>query len=73
MKIRSYQLLVNDDTRIIFDDEFIDKQNILISAVENIEARKIIYLLFIIKYLQIQGQKEQKIIVIFITKMEVYS
>ena len=42
MNIKSYQLLVNDDTRNIFDDEFIDKQNILISAVDNIEARKFI-------------------------------
>ena len=42
MNIKSYQLLVNDDTRNIFDDEFIDKQNIIISAVDNIEARKFI-------------------------------
>jgi ubiquitin-activating enzyme E1 len=42
MRIQSYQLLVNNDTRNIFDDEFIDKQNILISAVDNIEARKFI-------------------------------
>ena len=42
MNIQSYQLLVNDETRYLFDDEFIDKQNILISAVDNIEARKFI-------------------------------
>ena len=42
MNINSYQLLVNEDTRNIFDDEFIENQNILISAVDNIEARKFI-------------------------------
>ena len=42
MKIQDYQLLINDDTRDIFDDEFIEKQNILISAVDNLSARKYI-------------------------------
>ena len=53
MIIKSYQLMVKDDTRAILDDEFINKQNILISAVDNIEAKKCIDILsiFIIKYL----------------------
>ena len=42
MKIQDYQLLINDDTRDIFNDEFIEKQNILISAVDNLSARKYI-------------------------------
>ena len=42
MNIQDYQLLINDDTRDIFNDEFIEKQNILISAVDNIQARKYI-------------------------------
>ena len=40
MNIKEYQLLVNDDSRDIFDDEFIDNQNIIISAVDNLTARK---------------------------------
>jgi ubiquitin-activating enzyme E1 len=42
MNIKDYQLLINDDTRDIFNDEFIEKQNILVSAVDNILARKYI-------------------------------
>jgi len=42
MKIQDYQLLINDDTRYRFNDEFIEKQNILISAVDNLSARKYI-------------------------------
>ena len=42
MKIKDYQLLVNDKTRDIFDDEFMKKQNIIISAVDNISARRFI-------------------------------
>jgi len=42
MKIQDYQLLINDDTRNIFNDDFIEKQNILISAVDNLSARKYI-------------------------------
>ena len=42
MKIKDYQLLVNDKTRDIFDDEFMEKQNIIISAVDNISARRFI-------------------------------
>ena len=42
MKIQDYQLLVNDDSRDIFNDEFIEKQNILVSAVDNLSARKYI-------------------------------
>ena len=42
MNIQDYQLLINDDTRDIFNDEFIEKQNILISAVDNLSARKYI-------------------------------
>ena len=35
-----YSLLINDDTRDIFSDEFIENQDILISAVDNLKARK---------------------------------
>ena len=42
MNIINYQLLINENTRDIFNDEFIEKQNILISAVDNISARKFI-------------------------------
>ena len=42
MNIKDYQLLVNDSTRNIFNDEFFEKQNIVISAVDNILARKYI-------------------------------
>ena len=42
MNIQDYQLLINDNTRDIFNDEFIEKQNILISAVDNLSARKYI-------------------------------
>ena len=42
MNINDYQLLINDNTRDIFNDDFIEKQNILISAVDNIPARKYI-------------------------------
>ena len=42
MNIKDYQLLVNDNTRDIFNDEFIENQNILISAVDNLSARKFI-------------------------------
>ena len=40
MNINDYQLLVNDESREIFDDEFFEKQDIIISAVDNISARK---------------------------------
>ena len=40
MNIKDYQLLVNDSTRDIFDDEFFETQDIIISAVDNIKARK---------------------------------
>ena len=40
MNIKDYQLLVNDDTRDIFDDEFFENQDIIISAVDNLAARK---------------------------------
>ena len=42
LNIKDYQLLINNETREIFDDEFIEKQDILISAVDNISARKYI-------------------------------
>jgi ubiquitin-activating enzyme E1 len=42
MNIKDFQLLINETTRNIFNDEFIEKQNILVSAVDNIEARKFI-------------------------------
>ena len=42
MNIKDYQLLVNENTKEIFDDEFIENQNILISAVDNLSARKYI-------------------------------
>ena len=42
INIKDYQLLINDDTRDVFDDEFIENQNILISAVDNLSARKFI-------------------------------
>lgn len=42
MKIQDYKLLINDDTRDIFKDEFIEKQNILILAVDNLSSRKYI-------------------------------
>ena len=42
MNIKAFQLLINETTREIFDDKFIRKQNILVSAVDNIEARKFI-------------------------------
>ena len=52
IKIKYYQLLINEETRNIFDDDFIEKQNVIISAVENVDARKYIDNLchFIIKY-----------------------
>ena len=40
MNIKAYQLLVNDNTRDVFDDEFFESQDIIISAVDNIKARK---------------------------------
>lgn len=42
MNIQDYSLLINDDTRDIFSDEFIENQDILISAVDNLKARKYI-------------------------------
>ena len=42
MKIKDYQLLINEENRNIFDDEFMEKQNVIISAVDNIAARKYI-------------------------------
>lgn len=40
MNINDYQLLVNDDSRNVFDDQFFEKQDIVISAVDNMQARK---------------------------------
>ena len=42
MNIKDYQLLVDDNSRDIFNDEFFEKQNIIISAVDNIKGRKFI-------------------------------
>ena len=42
MKIKIYKILINDDTKDIFNDEFIEKQNILILAVDNLSSRKYI-------------------------------
>jgi ubiquitin-activating enzyme E1 len=42
MKIKDYQLLINEETRNIFDDDFMEKQNVIISAVDNVDARKYI-------------------------------
>ena len=42
MNIKDFQLLVNDNSLYIFNDEFFEKQNIIISAVDNIKARKFI-------------------------------
>ena len=42
MKIQDYKLLINDDIRDIFNNEFIEKQNILILAVEILSSRKYI-------------------------------
>ena len=42
MKIVDYQLLVNEKTKKTFDDEFFEKQNVIISAVDNISARQYI-------------------------------
>ena len=40
MNIKDYQLLVNDSTIDIFDDGFFEKQDIVISAVDNMNARE---------------------------------
>ena len=42
MKIQDYKLLINDDTKDIFNDEFIEKQNILILDVDNLSSRNYI-------------------------------
>lgn len=42
MKIKDYQLLINEETRNIFDDDFMEKQNVIISDVDNVDARKYI-------------------------------
>ena len=42
IKIKDYQLLVDESTRDIFDDEFFEKQDLLIGAVDNINARKLL-------------------------------
>jgi len=42
INIKDYQLLVDESTREIFDDEFFEKQDLLIGAVDNIIARKLI-------------------------------
>ena len=42
MKIQDCKLLINNDTRDIFNDEFIEKQIILIFAVDNLSSRKYI-------------------------------
>lgn len=42
MKIKDYQLLINEETRNIFDDDFMENQNVIISAVDNVDARKYI-------------------------------
>ena len=40
INIKDYKLLVNESTITIFDDEFYDGQDIVISAVDNMDARK---------------------------------
>jgi ubiquitin-activating enzyme E1 len=42
MNIQDYPLLINNDTRDIFSDEFIENQDILVSAVDNLKARQYI-------------------------------
>ena len=42
INLKSYQNLVCNDTKDIFDDIFWEKQNIIISAVDNISARRYI-------------------------------
>ena len=42
INIKDYQLLVDESTRDIFDDEFFEKQDLLIGAVDNINARKLL-------------------------------
>ena len=42
LNINDYQLLINDSTRHIFNDEFFEKQNLVVSAVDNMSARKYI-------------------------------
>ncbi len=42
MNIKNYKLLVDDNSRDIFDDEFFEKQDIIFSAVDNLNARKYI-------------------------------
>lgn len=42
MNIKNYELLINESTRNIFDDEFFENLNIVISAVDNMSARKYI-------------------------------
>ena len=42
INLNSYQFLVSEKTKYIFDDLFWEKQNIIISAVDNIETRRYI-------------------------------
>ena len=42
MNIQDYPLLINDDTKNIFSDKFLENQDILISAVDNLKTRKYI-------------------------------
>lgn len=40
INIKDYQLLVNDNSTDIFDEKFFEKQNIIISEVDNLKARR---------------------------------
>ena len=40
MNIKDYQLLVNDNSTDIFDEEFFEKQNIIILDIDNLKARR---------------------------------
>ena len=42
INIKDYQLLLNESSRDIFNDEFFENQDLLIGAVDNIIARKLI-------------------------------
>ena len=42
INLKAYQLLLNEETNEIFNNNFWEKQNIIISAVDNISARKFI-------------------------------
>lgn len=40
INIKDYQLLVNDNSTDIFDEEFFEKQNIIILDIDNLKARR---------------------------------